>query len=160
MRIYIASDHAGFELKRDLILYLSGEGFDVQDCGPVTYDHEDDYPDFVSIAAKNVSDDPDSRGLVMGYSGQGESVVANRFPRVRCAVFYGGPKHVLTLSREHNDANMLSLGANFLPMQEAKEAVMLWLQTNFSNEARHIRRINKINRLNVEKGSKPKEFEI
>ncbi len=95
----------------------------------------------------------------MGYSGQGEAVVANRYPHVRCAVFYGGPKHVLTLSREHNDANMLSMGSNFLTSQDAKEAVLLWLKTNFSNEARHIRRLNKIEQLSSGGGSQA-DFEI
>ncbi len=144
MRIYIGSDHAGFEMKRDLISFLSGQAHEVFDCGPTEYVHEDDYPDYVSVVAKNVSKDQTAVGIVIGWSGQGEAMVANRFKKVRCAVFYGGSKHVLTLSREHNDANILSLGAHFITNQEAREAVMLWLGTNFSGEERHVRRIKKI----------------
>lgn len=144
MKIYIGSDHAGFEMKRELISFLSGLPHESYDCGPFEYNHDDDYPDFVSLVAEKVSEDPSSKGIIIGYSGQGEAMVANRFPKVRCAVFYGGPKHVLTLSREHNDANVLSLGSNFLTIQEAKRAVELWLHTEFSGDERHIRRIEKI----------------
>lgn len=147
MRIYIASDHAGFEMKRELISHLSERGHEVIDCGPDAYDPQDDYPDYISVAAHAVArenNDPAVRGIVLGWSGQGEAMVANKFPFVRCAVFYGGPKHVVTLSREHNDANMLSLGAHFLTSQEAQSALDLWLGTEFSGEERHERRIAKI----------------
>lgn len=147
MKIFIGSDHAGFEMKRDLTDFLLQHGVDVVDCGPYEYNHDDDYPDYISIVASEVSKDFKLKGIVIGYSGQGEAIVANRFPNVRCAVFYGGPKHVLTLSREHNDANVLSLGANFITSREAKQAVLLWLKTNFSGEDRHIRRIQKIENL-------------
>ena len=147
MNIYIGSDHAGFEMKRIIGDFLRGHSIDVVDCGPQKYDHDDDYPDYVSVVAERVSRDSGSCGIVIGFSGQGEAMVANRFPTVRCAVFYGGPKHVLTLSREHNDANMLSLGAHFVTTQEAIQAVELWLHTAFSNEARHVRRIKKIDTL-------------
>ena len=144
MKIYIASDHAGFEMKKDLVPFLLGEGYEVEDCGPDSYQHEDDYPDYVSIVAKEVSQDSFVRGIVIGRNGQGEAIVANRFPHVRCVVFYGGSKHMITLAREHDDSNMLSLGAQFLTTQEAHEAVLLWLQTEFSGEERHVRRIMKI----------------
>ncbi len=145
MKIYIASDHAGFEMKRELIEFLAQKDFEVYDCGPQEYNHDDDYPDFISVAANAVSEDPvNSMGIIMGFSGQGEAMVANRFRNVRCAVFYGGTKHILTLSREHNSANVLSLGAHFLTTQEAKQAVELWIHTAFSGEERHIRRIEKI----------------
>lgn len=144
MRIYIGSDHAGFEMKRNLTAFLIENKFEVYDCGPKQYDHEDDYPDFVSIVASSVSRDRDSMGIVMGWSGTGEEIVANRFPNVRCAMFYGGNKHILTLARQHNDSNMLSLAAHFITTQEAKEAVLLWLKTPFSGEPRHMRRIKKI----------------
>lgn len=148
MKLYIASDHAGFEMKRELISFLLEQNLEVYDCGPKEYVHDDDYPDYISIAAEEVSKDPDVRAIVIGYSGQGEAIVANRFPRVRAAVFYGGSKHVLTLSREHNDANVLSLGANFITTKEAKEAVLLWLHTKFTGEERHVRRIEKIEQYN------------
>lgn len=144
MKIYIGSDHAGFEMKRYLIEYLKTLSHESFDCGPFEYVHDDDYPDYISVVAKEVSEDRDAVGIVIGYSGQGEAIVANRFPYVRCAVFYGGPKHILTLSREHNNANMLSLGANFLTTEEAKRAVELWLHTKFTGEERHVRRIEKI----------------
>ena len=144
MKLYIGSDHAGFEMKRELISYLSAKGLEIHDCGPEKYIHDDDYPDYISIVAENVGSESDSMGIVIGFSGEGEAVVANRFPNIRCVVFYGGPKHILTLSREHNDANVLSLGSSFITIQEAKQAVELWLHTEFSGEERHIRRIKKI----------------
>jgi ribose 5-phosphate isomerase B len=144
MKIYIGSDHAGFEMKRELISHLSHHDNEICDCGPEKYNHDDDYPDYISIVAENVSKDSGAVGIVVGYSGQGEAIVANRFARVRCAVYYGGSKHVLTLSREHNDANILSLGSNFLTNREAKQAVDLWLGARFSGEERHVRRIKKI----------------
>jgi len=144
VRVYLGSDHAGFEMKRELISFLKENGFDLYDCGPKEYVHDDDYPDYVSIVARCITDEPGAMGIVLGWSGQGEAVAANRFSGIRCAVFYGGPKHILTLSREHNDANILSLGAHFITTQEAKEAVLLWLNTGFSGEERHIRRIGKI----------------
>ncbi len=150
MKIYIASDHAGFEMKRQLVSYLTSHGYEVFDYGPAEYNHDDDYPDYIPLVAQTISEnagDDAVRGIAIGWSGQGEAIVANRFSGVRCAVFYGGPKHILTLSREHNDANVLSLGAHFITTQEAQEAVSLWLHTKFSDEERHVRRIQKINNL-------------
>jgi ribose 5-phosphate isomerase B len=144
MKIYIGSDHAGFEMKRDLISYLQKEGHWVFDCGPKEYIHDDDYPDYVSLVAREVSNDPNILGVIIGKNGQGEAIVANRFPNVRCAVFYGGPKHMITLSREHDDANMLSLGAAFIATEEAHRALDLFMHTKFSGEERHVRRIKKI----------------
>ncbi len=144
MKIYIGSDHAGFEMKRDLISYLVGEGHEVYDCGPKEYVHDDDYPDYVSIVAKQVSEDSGVVGVIIGKNGQGEAMVANRFARVRCAVFYGGPKHMITLAREHDNANMISFGASFLATEEAHRALDLFLHTKFSGDERHIRRIKKI----------------
>lgn len=144
MKIYIGSDHAGFALKRELVSFLSTLPHESYDCGPYEYDHDDDYPDYISKVAEQVSLDPDAMGVVIGFSGQGEAMVANRFSQVRCAVYYGGPKHIITLSREHNDANILSFGAHFLTTQEAKYALDLWLHTKFSGDKRHKRRIGKI----------------
>src|SRR3989344_1905188 len=147
MRIYIGGDHAGVEMKRILTAFLLGHDFEVYDCGPKNYNPDDDYPDYVSIVADSISKDREAMGIVIGKSGQGEAMVANRFPHVRCAVFYGGSKHVLTLSREHNDSNVLSLGTQFLTTGEAREAVELWLHTKFSGEERHVRRIRKIDQI-------------
>lgn len=144
MKIYIGSDHAGYELKRHLISYLSTLEHDSYDCGPYEYKHDDDYPDYVSKVAKEVSFDPEAFGIVVGKNGQGEAIVANRFPNVRCMVFYGGSKHMITLGREHDNANMISFGSDFLTTQEAKEAVELFLHTKFTEDERHIRRIEKI----------------
>jgi ribose 5-phosphate isomerase B len=144
MKVYIASDHAGFEMKKELFPFLAHNGYEVTDCGPEAYNHDDDYPDYISKVADKVSKELLSQGIVIGRNGQGEAIVANRFPNVRCAVFYGGSKHMITLSREHDDANMLSLGSQFLTIQEAKEAVLLFLKTKFSDDERHIRRIKKI----------------
>ncbi len=156
MKIYIASDHAGFEMKRELISYLSHAGHEIFDCGPEKYVHDDDYPDYISVVAHYVSKNASNSisdisvcGIVIGWSGQGEAMVANRFPHIRAAVFYGGSKHVITLSREHNDSNILSLGAHFITTLEAKEAVDLWLHTQFSREERHVRRIEKIEKLHI-----------
>ncbi len=153
MHIFIASDHAGFELKEALLSFVRDElGHEVEDMGAFMYDEEDDYPDFISKVALRVgfADAQDTatseatRGIILGGSGQGEAMVANRVKGVRAAVYYGGNKEILRLSREHNNANVLSLGARFLGVDEAKEAVRLWLGISFSGETRHIRRIQKI----------------
>jgi len=149
MKIFFASDHAGFELKGKLLEFVKELGFSVEDCGAYELNPEDDYPEFIKRAAKSVSEDPENaKAIILGGSGQGEAMAANRFQNIRASVFYGGPKEIITLSREHNDANVLSLGARFLSSDEAKEAVKLWLQTPFSSEERHQRRNEEIN--NVE----------
>lgn len=145
MKIYIGSDHAGFELKEHLKQYLSGFGLEIVDSGADTLDEEDDYPDFVIPVAKAVAGNYENKGIVLGGSGQGEAIVANKIAGVRAAVFYGGPMDIITLSREHNDANILSLGARFLSKEDAEKAVRVWLGTPFSKGERHIRRIDKIN---------------
>jgi ribose 5-phosphate isomerase B len=144
MKVYFATDHAGLELKNSLVEYVKGLGYEVHDMGTSNFDAEDDYPDFISLAAREVSNDPASRGIVLGGSGQGEAIVANRFPNVRAVVFYGGNFEIIKLSREHNDANVLSLGARFLSEEEAKATVKMWLETPFSGDERHVRRIAKI----------------
>jgi len=153
MRIIFASDHAGYELKQVLVPFVESLGHDVEDVGARTFVEDDDYPDYVALAAREVSKRPeDTRAIVLGGSGQGEAIVANRFPRVRAVVFNGQykpadgrevPQEIVT-AREHNDANVLSLGARFLNEEEAKEAVKLWLETPFSGDERHLRRIQKI----------------
>ena len=144
MKVYLATDHAGFELKEKLKIFLSELGYEAQDFGSFEYNPNDDYPDFISKAAKAVSEDPEnSKAIILGGSGQGEAMVTNRFKGVRATVFYGGPKDIIKLSREHNDANILSLGARFISEEEAKDAVKLWLETPFSGDERHARRIMK-----------------
>jgi ribose 5-phosphate isomerase B len=143
MKIYLASDHAGFTLKEALKLGLSKE-YEVIDLGPDKYDSGDDYPDLVAPAALAVSENPENRAIIIGKSGEGEAMVANRFKNVRAAVYYGTPKDIIRLSREHNDANVLSLGAGFLSEQEAVEAARTWLQTPFAADVRHVRRLKKL----------------
>lgn len=145
MNIYIASDHAGFELKNALTEFIKSLGFTVIDKGPFSYDENDDYPDYVRLVADEVLKEPDTtRGVVIGGSGQGEAIVVNRRPGIRAAVYYGGPLDIVKLSREHNNANILSLGARFLSTDDAEQAIKLWLETGFSNDERHLRRIGKI----------------
>lgn len=146
MTIYFATDHAGFELKEALLPFVRDVlGYEVVDCGATTYNPEDDYPTFIRKASDVVSKNPEgTKAIIMGGSGQGEAMVANRLPHVRATEYYGGNTEIIRLSREHNDANVLSLGARFLSMDEAKDAVSLWLSTPFSNEERHVRRINAI----------------
>ncbi|HZS43039.1 MAG TPA: RpiB/LacA/LacB family sugar-phosphate isomerase [Candidatus Paceibacterota bacterium] len=146
MKIFIASDHAGFKLKDVLIPFLKQEGHEVVDMGAFVYKMGDDYPDFIKLAAEKVSEDPENtRGIILGASGQGEAIVANKFPGVRAVVYYGGNREIIKLSRNHNDANILSLGARFLNEKEAKEMVRLWLGAKFLvDEERHPRRIEKI----------------
>src|SRR3989344_2293381 len=143
-KIVIGSDHAGFELKEKLKVYLKELGYEVEDKGAFEYDADDDYPDFIMPVAEAVSENPELKGIILGGSGQGEAIAANRFPNVRAVVFYGVTTEIIKLSREHNDANILSLGARFLKDTEAIEAVKLWLDTPFSNDGRHVRRIKKL----------------
>lgn len=148
MNIYLASDHAGFGLKEGVKKYLISKGCAVTDFGASEYNSSDDYPDFIFAAANAVSEDAsaglDSKGIIFGYSGQGEAVMANRLPHVRSAVYYGGPRDIIILSREHNDANMLSIGAHFITLELAKEMIDLWFATEFTFEERHVRRIKEI----------------
>lgn len=144
MKIYLGGDHAGFVLKEKLDIFLKDIGYEVEDLGPYELDEEDDYPDFVSKVAKMVQERGGSVGIVLGGSGQGEAIQANRFKGIRATVYYGGDLEILRKSREHNNANILSLGARFMNEAEAKEAVKTWLNTPFTEEERHKRRIEKI----------------
>ncbi|MFT5179981.1 MAG: ribose 5-phosphate isomerase B [Candidatus Paceibacteria bacterium] len=151
-KIHIGGDHAGFELKKTIKLHLEKEGYEVFDHGADEFDENDDYPEFVVSVARELTIDPESMGIIFGGSGQGEAMVANRFPGIRATVYYGekdddNSLDIIKLSRSHNDANILSLGARFLSEEEAVEAVDLWLDTAFSGEERHIRRIEEINNL-------------
>lgn len=144
-QILIASDHAGFEMKQMLVTGVRELGYDVIDMGPHNYDQLDDYPDTITPVARKISEYPDQyRGIVLGYSGQGEAIICNRFPHVRAVVLCHYDEEVIELSRQHNDANVLSIGAQFLSDAQARQAVELWLSTDFSHEDRHLRRIQKI----------------
>ncbi len=163
MKVYFASDHAGFEIKNQLLSYVRDElGCEVEDCGAHTFDKDDDYPGIIAQAARKLSADAlagkDSRAIVAGASGQGEAMAANRFPGVRCALYYGkAPRQqtdmsgkeldMLASSREHNNANALSLGLRFLSLDEAKAAVKKWLETAFPGEERHLRRIRELDEI-------------
>lgn len=156
--IYLGADHAGFKLKEELKSYLQEIGYEIKDFGAYEYNHDDDYPDFIRPAAEAVAKDPDGKGIVMGFGGQGEAIVANKIPGVRAVVYYGKSftvsetgaarqdkkKDVVSLSREDNDANILSLAAGFVSPDEAKKVVTQWLKTPFRGEERHVRRIKKI----------------
>jgi ribose 5-phosphate isomerase B len=145
MIIYLGSDHRGFHLKEVIKKILENYNYNVVDLGNSFYDPNDDYPDFIFPVAYQVADAPDAnRGIVFGATGQGEAMAANKVKGIRAAVFYGGSEEIIRLSREHNNANILSLGADFLSDQEAQKAVLLWLSVNFSAEARHQRRLEKI----------------
>lgn len=156
MIIYLASDHAGFELKNKIKAFLEQKGNQTEDCGAFSFDPTDDYPDFIKKAAEAVSKNPEDRAIIFGGSGEGEAMVANRYPNVRAAVFYGpvmpqqpidaqghesrDPYELVLLSRKHNDSNILSIGARFVKEEEALKAVELWLITPFSNKPAHERR--------------------
>ncbi|MBI3035013.1 RpiB/LacA/LacB family sugar-phosphate isomerase [Candidatus Woesearchaeota archaeon] len=146
-KIFLGADHAGFELKEHVKKHLVRLGMKVQDMGAHKFDFKDDYPDFIVPTAKKVAENPDNKGIIFGASGQGEAIAANKIKGVKAALYYGGNMEIVRLSRTHNNANMLSLGARFLTKEEAIEAVGLWLKTDFSNEARHIRRIKKISKI-------------
>ena len=127
MKILLASDHAGFDLKNKIFTYLKDEGFDIEDLGNQVLDTNDDYPEILLPVAMRVVSDPDNTmAIVFGKSGNGEAIICNRFPGVRAAVYYGGKPEIITLSREHNNANVLSIGAGFVDEEEARQAVKMW----------------------------------
>ena len=145
MKIHLATDHAGLELKNAIKDYLKGKGHDVTDHGAHEYDAQDDYPDFIFPCARAVAADPESRGIILGGSGQGEAMAANRIKGVRAAVYYGEEREIARLSREHNNANVLSLGARFISEQEIYDIIETWLDEPFEGK-RHQRRIDKLDR--------------
>lgn len=143
MKIHLATDHAGFQHKEALKEYLIGQGIDVIDHGDTQPNPDDDYPDYILPCAQAVALDRESVGIVFGFSGEGEAMAANRIVGVRASVYYGGIREPLRLSREHNNANILSIGAKFIGIDEMIECVSIWLQTPFSGDERHIRRLSK-----------------
>ncbi len=164
-KIYFAADHAGFALKNSLMEHVRTLGYAVEDIGAHTLDPDDDYPDFITPCAMRVAEENPrgsaarAFGIVIGGSGQGEAMCANRVPGVRAAIFYGEMKvtaaleieggrsedgyDLVRLARRHNDANMLSIGARFVSGEEAEEAVHVFLTTPFSGSPRHARRLAK-----------------
>tara|TARA_B100001250_G_C19753786_1_gene769108 strand:+ start:360 stop:797 length:438 start_codon:yes stop_codon:yes gene_type:complete len=143
MKIHIATDHAGLDLKNIIRDYLISRGHGVTDHGAHEYDALDDYPDYIFPCAKAVASDLESRGIILGGSGQGEAMAANRVKGVRAAVFYNGPIEIVKLSREHNNANILSLGARFMTEDEIYDVIQMWLDEPFGG-GRHQRRIDKL----------------
>jgi ribose 5-phosphate isomerase B len=139
MRVYLGSDHAGFELKQHLVNHLSKQGYEVVDVGPHVYDPEDDYPPFCLATGDKVVADPGSLGIVIGGSGNGEQIAANKITGVRAALAW--KVEVAQLSRLHNDANVLSIGAREHTLDEAATFADAFLTTAFSGNERHARRI-------------------
>ena len=143
MKVHLATDHAGLDLKNTIKEYLLDKGYDVTDHGAHEYDALDDYPDFIFPCARAVAVDSTSRGIILGGSGQGEAMAANRVKGVRAAVFYNGPEEIIKLSREHNNANILSLGARFMSKEEIFKMIEIWFDEPFEG-GRHERRIEKL----------------
>lgn len=159
MKIALATDHAGFQALPELKAWLESEGHECVDFGPKFLDMNDDYPDFMIPAAQAVAKGECEVGVLLGGSGQGEAMAANRIKGARCAVFYGpvvakmtidaegnksdDPYEILKLSRQHNYANLLSLSGRFLSLDEMKRALTTWLTTDFGGE-RHARRVKKL----------------
>ncbi len=163
MKVYLATDHAGFDLKEKVKAYLVSQNYEVEDFGAHTFTPTDDYTDFISKVGEEISKHPDEKGIIFGGSGQAEAMLANKYKGVRCALFYApripphpadvtgrkstDPYEMIRLTREHNDANVLSLGARLLTDEEALQAVSLWLAEPFTNEERHVRRIKKMSEI-------------
>jgi ribose 5-phosphate isomerase B len=139
VRVYIGSDHAGYELKAHLVQHLTAEGHDVVDVGAATYDADDDYPPFCIAAAQRTVADPGSLGIVIGGSGNGEQIAANKVPGCRAALAWS--VETATLAREHNDALVVGVGARMHTTEQAAEIVTAFLGTPFSQGERHKRRI-------------------
>lgn len=160
MKIALATDHTGVERSKRLKEFLQSLGHTVVDFGPQQIDPDDDYPDYIFPAAKAIASGECELGIILGGSGQGEAMAANRIRGVRSAVYYGPARpvetvdaegrnaadelEILRLSRQHNNANILSLAARFLTQDDIQQAVSVWLETSFSGTDRHQRRIAKL----------------
>jgi ribose 5-phosphate isomerase B len=142
VRVYLGSDHAGYELKTRLIEWLSGAGHEPVDCGPPAYNPDDDYPVYVMRAAQGVAGDAGSLGIVIGGSGNGEQIASNKVPGIRAAVAW--TNETAQLARQHNDANILSLGARMYSIEDAVGFAKVFVETPFSGEPRHARRLEMI----------------
>ena len=139
MRVYLGSDHAGYELKTRLVEWLASAGHEPVDCGPSSYVADDDYPVYVMRAAQGVIGNPGSLGIVIGGSGNGEQIASNKIPGIRAAVAW--TDETAQLARAHNDANVLSLGARMYTIEEAVGFARVFVSTPFSGEPRHARRL-------------------
>jgi ribose 5-phosphate isomerase B len=157
MRVHLGCDHAGFELKQFLLDWLDAQGHEPVDHGPAEYDAYDDYPPFCIRAAAQVAAEPDSLGVVLGGSGNGEQIAANKVQGVRAALAWS--EETAALAREHNDANVLSVGARMHTQEEAVRLVEVFLTTAFSGESRHTRRIEML-RTYEETGEVPEVPEL
>lgn len=140
MRVYLGSDHAGYELKQAIIEHLKKGGHEPIDCGAYTYDAEDDYPAFCIAAATKTLADPESLGIVIGGSGNGEQIAANKVPGIRCALAWS--VETASLAREHNNAQMIGIGGRMHPTEDALKFVDAFLSTPWSKAERHQRRID------------------
>jgi ribose 5-phosphate isomerase B len=139
MRVYVGCDHAGFELKNHLLGWLADNGYEPVDCGPATYADDDDYPPYIIDTALRVIADHGSFGIVIGGSGNGEQIAANKVKGIRAALAWN--EDTATLARQHNDANVISIGARQHTVGEATQLVEVFLATSFSGEERHVRRL-------------------
>src|SRR4051794_31481930 len=142
MRVYLGSDHAGFELRQQLVEHVRSLGHEAIDCGAATYDPEDDYPAPCILAAHRTVADPGSLAVVVGGSGNGEQIAANKVQGIRAALVWNDD--TARLARQHNDANVISIGARQHPVEDAQRFVQLFLETPFSGESRHQRRIDQL----------------
>jgi ribose 5-phosphate isomerase B len=142
MRVHLGSDHAGFELKQHLAERIAAAGHEVVDHGPLTYDPEDDYPPYCLRAAAAAAGEPGSLGVVIGGSGNGEQIAANKVPGIRCALAWSD--ETATLARQHNDAQVVSVGGRMHPIEDMTRFVEVFLTTAFTGEERHVRRLAQI----------------
>lgn len=142
MRVHIGGDHAAFEMHQDLLAFLASEGHEVTDHGSLAYDAEDDYPVFVLRAAEAVAADPGSLGIVLGGSGNGEQMAANKVKGIRAALCYN--VEMATLARQHNNAQVISIGGRMNTLEEGRSMVRAFLDTAFSGEPRHQRRLDMV----------------
>ncbi len=157
MKIFVGTDHAGYALKEHLVLCLKAQGHEVVDKGAFEFNEQDDYPDFIIPVAEEVSKDSNNvKGIILGATGEGEAIVANKFRYVRAVVYYGKSQcvvddeaDIIVRSREHNNSNVLSLGARYLTEDEMMSAVDLWLKTPYSGGERHVRRLAKIDQIKI-----------
>jgi ribose 5-phosphate isomerase B len=142
MRVYLGSDHAGFELKARLVQWLTDAGHEAVDCGPASYQPDDDYPVYVMRAATATVAEPGSLGIVIGGSGNGEQIASNKVRGVRAALVWS--TETARLARQHNNANVLSLGAREYSIEDALSFAQVFVATPFSEEPRHVRRLDMI----------------